>query len=57
MKELQKYELRPGIGLAAPQINVSKRMIAVHVRDENGKLFSYALFNPKLLATQLKRLI
>ncbi|MCL6588018.1 MAG: peptide deformylase, partial [Anoxybacillus sp.] len=31
-----KYGLRPGIGLAAPQINVSKRMIAVHVRDEKG---------------------
>ena len=30
-----KYGLRPGIGLAAPQINVSKRMIAVHLTDEN----------------------
>ena len=37
-----KYGLRPGIGLAAPQINVSKRMIAVHLTDENEKLYSYA---------------
>ncbi|MCZ0754257.1 peptide deformylase [Anoxybacillus sp. J5B_2022] len=43
-----KYGLRPGIGLAAPQINVSKRMIAVHVQDEKGTLYSYALFNPKI---------
>ncbi|ANB60627.1 peptide deformylase [Anoxybacteroides amylolyticum] len=45
-----KYGLRPGIGLAAPQINVSKRMIAVHVRDEKGTLYSYALFNPKIVS-------
>lgn len=44
----EKYGLRPGIGLAAPQINVSKRMIAVHVQDEKGTLYSYALFNPKI---------
>ena len=50
-----KYGLRSGIGLAAPQINVSKRMIGVHVTDEKGKLYSYALFNPRSLATQLKR--
>lgn len=51
----KKYELRPGIGLAAPQINVSKRMIAVHVRDENGKLFSYALFNPKIVSHSVEK--
>jgi peptide deformylase len=43
------YGLRPGIGLAAPQVNVSKRMIAVHLKNENGDLFSYALFNPKII--------
>lgn len=46
----EKYGLRPGIGLAAPQINVSKRMIAVHVTDEKGKLHSYALCNPKIVS-------
>ncbi len=46
----KKYGLRPGIGLAAPQINVSKRMIAVHVTDEKGTLYSYALFNPKIVS-------
>lgn len=44
------HGLRPGIGLAAPQINVAKRMIAIHVRDEKGELFSYALFNPKIVS-------
>jgi peptide deformylase len=45
-----KYELRPGIGLAAPQVGVSKRMIAVHVTDEKDTLYSYALFNPKIIS-------
>jgi peptide deformylase len=50
-----KYGLRPGIGLAAPQINVSKRMIAVHVTDEKDNLFSYALFNPKIISHSVER--
>lgn len=45
----QKYKLRPGIGLAAPQIGVSKRMFAAHLTDEHDKLYSYALFNPKII--------
>ncbi|WHY87926.1 peptide deformylase [Neobacillus novalis] len=50
-----KYGLRPGIGLAAPQINVSKRMIAVHITDENGALYSYALFNPKIVSHSVEK--
>lgn len=46
----EKYGLRAGIGLAAPQINVSKRMIAVHLTNDKGELFSYALFNPKIIS-------
>ena len=36
----QKYNLRPGVGLAAPQININKRMIAVHAENEDGTLYS-----------------
>ncbi|WP_028398855.1 peptide deformylase [Ectobacillus panaciterrae] len=50
-----QYELRPGIGLAAPQIGVPKRMIAVHVADHDGKLYSYALFNPKIVSHSVER--
>lgn len=45
-----KHKLRAGIGLAAPQINESKRMIAIHVKDESGTQHSYALFNPKIIS-------
>jgi peptide deformylase len=51
----QRHGLRPGIGLAAPQINVSKRMIAVHVNDEKENLLSYALFNPKIISHSVER--
>ncbi len=30
----KRYGLRSGVGLAAPQINVSKRMIAVYLPDD-----------------------
>ncbi|MCL6571264.1 MAG: peptide deformylase [Bacillus sp. (in: Bacteria)] len=46
---------RPGIGLAAPQINVSKRMIAVHLTDDKGTLYSYALFNPKIISHSVEK--
>ncbi|HBI05069.1 MAG TPA: peptide deformylase [Paenibacillaceae bacterium] len=46
----KKYDLKPGVGLAAPQIAVSKKMIGVHFTDEDGKLHSYALANPKIIS-------
>ncbi|MFD2679865.1 peptide deformylase [Bacillus seohaeanensis] len=50
-----KYGLRSGVGLAAPQINVSKRMLAVHVTDNKGTLYSYALFNPKIISHSVEK--
>ncbi|MDG5470129.1 peptide deformylase [Jeotgalibacillus sp. ET6] len=51
----QKYGLRPGIGIAAPQINISKRMFAVHLEDGKGNLHSYALFNPKIVSHSVEK--
>lgn len=51
----KKYGLRPGIGLAAPQINVAKRMIAIHATDEKDVLHSYALFNPKIVSHSIEK--
>lgn len=44
----KKYDLRSGIGLAAPQINISKRMIALRVEDDKENLINVGLFNPKV---------
>ncbi len=54
-KIASEYDLRPGVGLAAPQINVSKRMMAVHVTDEKGQLYSYALMNPKIVSHSVEK--
>lgn len=46
----KKYDLQPGVGLAAPQLGASKQMIAVHFHNEDGELFSYGLVNPKIIS-------
>ncbi|WP_059104968.1 peptide deformylase [Shouchella shacheensis] len=51
----EKYGLRPGVGLAAPQIGISKRMFAVHVTDENDKVYSMALVNPKVVSHSVEQ--
>lgn len=42
-------DYRPSVGIAAPQINISKRMYAVHVYDMDGTLYSYMLINPEIV--------
>ncbi|MFB1051578.1 peptide deformylase [Paraliobacillus sp. JSM ZJ581] len=51
----KKHQLRPGVGLAAPQIGLSKRMIAVHFEDLNGKQFSEGLINPKIISHSVEK--
>jgi peptide deformylase len=47
----EELNLRPGVGLAAPQINVRKRMIAVLTTNETGeKLYKMLLINPKIIS-------
>ena len=46
-----RYGLRPSVGLAAPQINNLKRMLAVYSADERDeKLHSYMMVNPKIIS-------
>ncbi|MBO8155415.1 MAG: peptide deformylase [Bacillaceae bacterium] len=51
----EKYNLRPGVGLAAPQIGLPKRMIAVHFTDFNEKEYSMGLFNPKIMSHSVEK--
>ena len=46
----EQCELRPGVGLAAPQINVPKRMLAIRTTDQNDELIELAMFNPKIIS-------
>lgn len=51
----EKYKLRAGIGIAAPQIGISKRMIAIFLMDDKEKLHRYALFNPKIISHSVEK--
>ncbi|MBI5975806.1 peptide deformylase [Staphylococcus canis] len=47
----KKYNLRSGVGLAAPQINVPKRMFAIYLPDDgNGKSYDMVIINPKIVS-------
>ena len=46
----EKYDLRPGMGLAAIQLGIPKRFfVVVHEYDE-GQFDNYVIFNPKLVS-------
>ena len=45
-----KYDLRPAVGLAAPQLGILKKMIAIVAPDESGVEHEFALINPRLLS-------
>ena len=47
----KKHNIRPGVGLAAIQIGLLKRMFVVHLDDEH----SYQIVNPKIIESSLKK--
>lgn len=47
----EKYELRGAVGIAAPQLNINKRMFAIYVHDLNNILHEHLLINPTLTVT------
>ena len=52
----EEYDLRAGVGLAAPQINISKQMIAVKTMDEfNEEEHVYLMVNPKIISHSIKK--
>jgi peptide deformylase len=42
----------PGIGLAAPQINISKRLFVVDLDDEDGEFGPFVVVNPKFTTVE-----
>ncbi|CAM3092154.1 peptide deformylase [Filibacter tadaridae] len=50
-----RYGLRPGIGLAAPQVNKLKRMFAIHIEEEDNKPLSFVAINPKIVSHSVEK--
>lgn len=46
----KKYNLRPAVGLAAPQIGINKKMLVIYAFDEKGNEHFYPMVNPKLVS-------
>ena len=46
----KKYDLRPGMGLAFPQIGINKRIIVIVHEYEDGKFDNYVFVNPKIVS-------
>ena len=46
----EKYELRPGMGLAFPQLGLNKRIIIIVHEVEDGVFDEYVFVNPKIIS-------
>lgn len=46
----KKYDLRPGMGLAFPQIGINKRIIVIVHEYEDGKFDNYVVINPRIIS-------
>lgn len=45
----QKYDVRSAVGIAAVQLGVLRKLIAIKTVDEEGKLHKYMLANPQII--------
>src|SRR5690625_7560088 len=50
----EKYQLRSGVGLAAPQIGINKQLLVVYLYYED-KLYSYQLINLKIISHSIEQ--
>ncbi|MBD5391127.1 peptide deformylase [bacterium] len=49
---VKQYDIRPGVGIAAPQVGVNKRMFAMNAvdfLDEKQSRYLFAIINPEIL--------
>ena len=51
----EKHHIKAGVGLAAIQVGVLKRMFVVYYTDQEGKEIQYQIVNPKIIETSVKK--
>ncbi len=52
----EKYDLRPGMGMAAIQLGVAKRYFVVVDEVEEGVFEDYILINPKIISNSVEKI-
>ena len=51
----EKHHIRSGVGLAAIQIGILKRMFVIYYQNQDGNEISYQIVNPKIIETSVKK--
>ncbi|ANU10419.1 peptide deformylase 2 [Planococcus antarcticus DSM 14505] len=51
----EKHDLRPGVGIAAPQINRAQRIFVLHFDDSTGENLSMVAVNPKIVSHSVEK--
>lgn len=51
----EKNHIRSGVGLAAPQIGVNKRMFAIYYKKDENKIVKYGLVNPRIIKNSVRK--
>ena len=52
----EKYDLRPGMGLAAVQLGVLKRFFGVVDEIDEGEFDTYIIINPRIISNSLEQI-
>ncbi len=52
----EKYDLRPGMGMAAIQLGVAKRYFVVVNEYEEGQFETYVLINPRIISNSVEQI-
>ena len=52
----EKYNLRPGMGMAAVQIGILKRFFTVVYEKDEGEFDVYVVINPKITSTSTEKI-
>ena len=49
-----KHNMRSGVGMAAPQVGINKRMFVIYFQKEDGTYTNYILVNPRIIEQSAK---
>ena len=52
----EKYDLRPGMGMAAVQLGIPKRYLTIVHEVDEGKFDNYVIINPKIVSSSSEKI-
>jgi len=55
-EKAEKYDLRPGMGLAAIQLGIPKRYLTIVHEVDDGVFDNYIIVNPKIVSTSQEKI-